>query len=166
MSEGASYGVDPNVRSELEELVASSEIEFPRPLAIDGVRDMFSYIARNSPYAATIRVEQLEHYRTSEGKIGHVDVTKITGIIEEKEHIIMFSSFTLEREIDDDTETSIFTRLNFQTSPGYSLAEHRKDEIAVWDGTREAIRDYFRVNPWLSFSKPQLTKFNNKLLMV
>jgi hypothetical protein len=54
------------------------------------------------------------------------------------------ASFRLDRKIHSKTDKSIFSRLNFQTIPGYSLAEHSKEEKAVWDGTRRAIEDYFK----------------------
>jgi len=104
---------------------------------------MFLYLAQRSPYAASLYLEQTEHYRINENDAVQIDVTKITGRIEEKGNVMKSASFSLERKIDDETDKSVFSKLCFQTIPGYSLAEHSEIEREVWDGTRRAIKNYF-----------------------
>ena len=129
---------------EIEELQARSIIEFPEPFEIDGVRAMFLYLAQRSPYIATLYLEQTEHYGTNEKGTSQTDVTKLSGRIREKENVMRSAPFRLDRKIHSKTDKSIFPRLSFQTTPGYSLAEHSEIEKKVWDGTRRAIEDYFK----------------------
>jgi hypothetical protein len=134
-------GTGGTASSKLDELHARSIIEFPKPIVIERVRDLFSHIKTGGVYMAELYVDQTEPFGTRE--INLPDVTKITGRIEEAGQIMRSASFTLDREFDNTSEVSIFPRLSFKTIPGYSLVEHREEEVKVWDGTREAVKAYF-----------------------
>jgi hypothetical protein len=131
-------GTTPN---KLEELHTRSVCEFPKPLFIEGIREMFRHIRDQSPYVAELYVDQTEPYGTRELDVP--DVTKLTGRIEEVGNAINSATFTIDRRIDDIYDVSIFQRLSFQTIPGCLLEEHKKEEVTTWDGTREAVKAYF-----------------------
>ena len=104
---------------------------------------MFRHIEANSKYAVQTYEERTRHYGTRTGEVGQIDVTKINGKIEVKGKIMESSLFTLERDIDRNTDASVFPRLRFDLAAFDSLSDFRKEEIAVWDGTREVIQSYF-----------------------
>lgn len=127
--------------SKLADLEAKSRMTFPRPLTASQVRQMFDYISKRGIYETGLTVTQSEKYEANTEPVK--DVTAITGTVTQAGHIMRSASFKLSREIDLITDASIFTRLQFETIPGYGIKEHRAEEVAIWDGVRGEVLEYF-----------------------
>ncbi len=130
--------------NELESLLSKSEINFPQRMTGSQVRDMFGYISKRGKYEIELRVEQTEKFRyEQQGAHPEPEIQELTGSINERGNLVNSSSFRIKQELDHESDLPVFTRLEFETIPGYNLEEHRKEEIRLWENTRTKVLDYF-----------------------
>lgn len=142
--------------SSLDELIAKSTIEFPTPLQLEELKDLFGYLVRISNYDLDVSysVEQariisagVPSYSQNETKIVSGGVpfdrlrsTSVNGTIYETGEFHASATFSckeLQRTADQ------FSAIAFSTIPGYSLEEHSKNERQLWDFVREKVTSYF-----------------------
>lgn len=131
----------------IEEVLERATINFGSGLSATEIEKMLRYIALHSNYNVHYRIETEKRIRDFPGT-GHqesrtllTDVCKgmlVTGSISVP-HVAGLFSFTCDSKTYDPPLAHEF---QFTITPGYTLEEHRREEIVVWDKTRELIADY------------------------
>lgn len=125
----------------LEELLAKSEIKFPQPVKEEEFENLLINLAINLDSDIDLKKEY-------NARIMHIDNI----ITEEKKYNVKYycgikslktfasASFYTESQLNNP---DMITGIRFDSIPGYSLQEHRAEEVAVWDSVRKIVEDYF-----------------------
>lgn len=126
----------------VDEVVERSTVKFERALDISGVKSLLRYVAERVPCEVSYAVECFEalvHSSCGNGVITNQHGSfKFSGTF----RILGGTSFA-GFNCSSDAYLGAGA-LNFLAIPGYSLSEHRKEEVEVWDNVRAGIEKYFK----------------------
>lgn len=138
-----------------DEVMERATIEFPEPLNLDSVEELFVYLTEQMDHCSVdytlklhknvgsvIEKEEDEGEQDEQGKSdadeGLLSIA-IHGFVR-KRFGALGANFSC---IGSDNDPLQICGMRFLTIPGYELKEHRKDEVAVWDEVRENVNNYF-----------------------
>lgn len=129
--------------NELDELLAKSEIKFPKPINKPLFENLLDRISVNLDSDIDYTAESSQRVTHRDAKpsfpVHEYNGIKYSGRITLRKTFAS-SSFYTENPFDNPEKIS---SIRFQTIPGYSLQEHRPEEVAVWDKTRKVVEKYF-----------------------
>ncbi len=128
--------------NDLDELLAKSEIKFPKPInkpLFENLLDMISVNLDSDIDYTAESSQRVTHSANPNFPVHEYNGLKYSGRITLRK-TFAFSSFDTVNSFDNPEKIS---SIRFQTIPGYSLQEHRPEEVAVWDKTRKVVEDYF-----------------------
>ena len=128
----------------LEELTQRSTIKFDIPLNDDQVEKFLNYLSKNSiELNYDISYKIVKSKCDSKNPIDSRYCQDISGSMSNfsKERPMGMGTFSCK--IESKYEDNYFLGISFQTIPGYSLKEHRSEDIALWDKVRSLTQEYF-----------------------
>jgi hypothetical protein len=128
----------------IDEITKRSTIEFPRPLDLEETESLMEYIAKSMP--ANVAYEKSSHV-----EMYHVDNVAAFAVFREQGSVALggtittlacaeFDSFSCTPSLEDCTKID---KMRFNTIPGYTLEEHRKEVVRLWDSVRHTVLEYF-----------------------
>ena len=118
-----------------------AKINFGHPLGAEDVEVLFQDIVTNTNYSITYSIEHGKEVGESGKKTrlpAELRSIRISGSVWSLESGL--ESFSCQPASDDPTK---IVSIDFLTIPGYSLEEHRKGEIELWDNIRKEVEQYF-----------------------
>jgi len=131
--------------SELSDLLANSEIEFPRPIDLNEVKNLMMLIAKDMPahvgYAYTTRGEINTFNEESEELTTEESDAEFRGTITHRK-TLGAAHFRLNKVYSRE-ESKGYGSLKFDPSPGHNPGEHSQEEVRVWGETKAIIGKYF-----------------------
>jgi len=136
----------------LQKLLKKSKIVFPKSLGESQVENLFEYLTKN--FINVSYNKEIKGYMKNMGPMG---TNKLEPVISKEKYCSNISggmtdfsgenyaSTNFNCSLEEVTETSNrrFDKLNFSTIPGYTLEEHNKKEVQLWDKVRDLIQKYF-----------------------
>ncbi|GEM_PF-3399407 len=138
----------------LEDVLAKSEIIFPRSLELDDMKELLEHYNTEGRLAVFYQL-------TSKYDLGYPllpigvenpldlreeSVSSLNGRITDPNSPFAYDSFETEiLTLDDEDSTRVFKKLKFGLIPGYELSEYRPEVIALWDKTRILTSEYFEL---------------------
>lgn len=120
----------------IEDIIERSTIKFPGGLTVREVRGLSAYLAKREGYEVNLSVDRSEKFtggseRRQPGEV-HID-----GYIRDHPYL---APFELDRAVHPETGESVFEAFRFV---GLSVRNRDPEQVAIWNKTREAIRNYF-----------------------
>ncbi len=130
---------------ELSDLIERTTVNFPRPIGVGEVEELFKFIAYESEhridYIVESRVNVVPDSGTHNPPLVHNSSNKIKGDVL-ADHPFRGAHFEgISSEFSDDC--ALVGGLRFQTIPGYKISEHNPNEVMVWDEVRKWTAIYF-----------------------
>lgn len=127
--------------SELEELLERSVIKLPKPLDLQHAEDLLHFITARLPGRVDYKISQ--HKRIGQDVEKSLGYVRLKGTISSSSSTHAFTSFSSSSRSDPTYDPTYIEELRFDTIPGYSLREHRTEQVELWDRVRNLVQGYF-----------------------
>lgn len=119
----------------LDALLEKSTVKFSRPIIYEEVEELFKYIAEKLPGEVRYTLEIGKKIPREKGD-NEISSVKITGNINSLKYFSL-AYFNCEGDYNS------LSAIRFSTIPGYSLDEHSKEEVKLWEDVGKIVNDYF-----------------------
>lgn len=128
-----------------EDVYERASIRFPKPLTLEKTEEMLGFVSRalhgqiryDVTYGVSVGARfSAEHPTGISDRMG----VSLKGVITRREGDYSFDSFICE---NSERSSLLFSGVQFNVIPGYSLREHRPEVIKLWDDVRQSVDGYF-----------------------
>jgi hypothetical protein len=129
-----------------------TQIQFPIPQNYPGVCNLLRYVCANLSYHVTIDLisesivsfgkRELPKPITLSSVVASTSIRGLRGTIQQLEDKFESAHFSMDREFVDDLE--FFTRINFETTPGYEPGELQSDSTTIMGDVKKVVLEYFK----------------------